>query len=34
MKRNVYIKNGKFDGQYLEYDENGKLIIQANYCKN
>jgi antitoxin component YwqK of YwqJK toxin-antitoxin module len=34
MKRNVYIKNGKFDGQYLEYDKNGNLTVQANYCDN
>jgi antitoxin component YwqK of YwqJK toxin-antitoxin module len=34
MKCNVYIKNGKFDGQYLEYDENGNLTVQANYCDN
>jgi antitoxin component YwqK of YwqJK toxin-antitoxin module len=32
MKRNVYIKNGKFHGQYLEYDENGTITVQANYC--
>jgi len=31
MKCNVYIKNGKFDGQYLEYDEDGKLKVYKLY---
>ena len=31
MKRNVYIKDGKFDGQYLEYDEDGVLKVCAIY---
>jgi len=32
MKRNVYIKDGKFDGQYLEYNENGEIKMKAEYC--
>ena len=31
MKVNVYIRNGEYDGAYLEYDMNGKLIIEKNY---
>ena len=31
MKRNVYIKNGQFNGQYLEYNENGELKVYAFY---
>ena len=32
MKRNVYIQDGKFDGQYLEYYENGEIKMKAEYC--
>ena len=32
MKCNVYIKDGKFDGQYLEYDEDGEIKMKAEYC--
>lgn len=31
MKVNIFIRNGKFDGQYLEYDEDGKIIIRGEY---
>lgn len=32
MKYNVYIKDGKFDGKYLEYNENGEIKMQSEYC--
>jgi hypothetical protein len=31
MKVNVYIRNGEYDGVYLEYNIDGKLIIEQNY---
>ena len=31
MFRNVYIKNGQFDGQYLEYNDDGDLKVHALY---
>ena len=32
MMYNVYIKNGQFDGKYLEYNEDGQIKSNSEYC--